>query len=151
MMRGRSAVRGARWAAPLLCVAFAVYAQSGSTRAAREELERQLRDMVGKPPTRVKVTFNGLDEPGYLIEEVAITLDGMPLIAPAPGILSREGEHLIWEGDYKPGDHRLEAKVTIVDVSNTMVSSTAGLKWKPGVSRIFNLQPGLEVAVVLSP
>jgi hypothetical protein len=138
---------------PLAVCLFAAVAlgQGGSTKAAQDELERQLREMVGKPPTRVKVTFIGLDEPQYKLDEVAITLDGAPLSTPSNNVLSQEGEHLIFEGDYKAGDHKVDARVTIVDSSSTMFSYQAGYRWKAGVSRTFTLQPGLEVHVVLTP
>lgn len=136
----------------LVCLACAVaLAQDDRTRAAREELDRQLKELVGKAPTRVKVTFQGLDEPGFAVEESEFTLDGRPLPSPLAYSLSREGEHLVYTGEESPGDHRLEAKVTIVDVSNAMMSREAGYKWKIGVSRTFSLQRGLEVHVALSP
>ena len=152
MTRGLPAARAFGPLGLAVCLlSAAALAQSSATKAAQDELEKQLREMVGKPPTRVKVTFRGLDEPQYKIDEVAITLDGAPLSTPSGQVLSQEGEHLIFEGDYKGGDHKLDARVTIVDASSTMFSYQAGYKWKTGVSRTFTLQPGLEVHVVLIP
>jgi hypothetical protein len=152
MRSERPIVRPLHFTAVVVClVAASALAQTDKTKAAREEIDRQLREMMGKPPTKVKITFVGLDEPGYKIEDVVLTLDGQQLATPSMALLSREGENLIFQGDYKPGDHRVEAKVTIVDASDSMVSYQAGYKWKVGVNRTFTLQPGLEVAVVISP
>src|SRR3954466_7326255 len=90
-----------------LCASLCAWGQS-----AQEELERQLRDMVGKPPTKLLVEFEGLDQPNYKLDDASFVLDGSSLPTPALGPLNGEGKHLVFHGDVKPGKHRLEVTTT---------------------------------------
>ncbi|MBK7859492.1 MAG: hypothetical protein IPJ65_12885 [Archangiaceae bacterium] len=127
-------------------LAFSALAQT-----AQDELERQLKEMVGKPPTKLKVEFEGLDQPNYKLVELSFDLDGSALPVSNLEQLNGEGKHLIFHGDIKPGRHTLESTAVLTDVSGALFSYEAGFKWKVKNTRSFELQPGLEVEVVLSP
>ena len=129
----------------LLALAPAAHAQ----RSARDEVDAQLRELMGKRPTRVKVTFEGFTAPGYALEGLELTLDGAPLPTPPLSKLTDFGTHVVYEGDARVGDHRLDARVILVDKAGVMMSSEPGYTWKVGVTRTFNLTAGLEVAIAL--
>src|SRR4051812_20100009 len=123
---------------------------SASAQNAQDELERQLKDMVGKPPTKLHVEYEGLDQPNYKLVEISFTLDGQALPTPAVEKLN-EGKTTIWHGDIKPGTHRLETSAVVTDISGVLFSYEAGYKWKVKNTRNFDQQPGLEVHVIVTP
>lgn len=137
----------ARFAIAALLVAFGARAQS----AARDELEQQLKDLVGKPPTKLLVEYEGLDQPNYKLVEIVFDLDGSSLPVPALEQLDAEGKHLIFHGDIKPGKHTLEATVVLTDISGALFSYEAGFKWKVKKSIAFDQQPGLEIQLLITP
>jgi hypothetical protein len=132
--------------AAVLTLAFRARAQS-----AQDELERQLREMVGKPPTKLLVEYEGLDQPNYKLAEISFELDGSSLPTPALTKLDGEGKHLIFHGDIKPGKHTLVTTVVLTDVAGVLFSYEAGYKWKVTNTRSFEQQPGLEVQVLVTP
>jgi hypothetical protein len=132
-------------AAAVLSLASAAFAQG-----AQDELERQLKEMVGKPPTKLHVEYEGLDQPNYKLVEISFTLDGQALPTPSVDKLN-EGKTTIWNGDIKPGSHRLETSAVLTDVSGVLFSYEAGYKWKVKNTRTFDQQPGLEVHVLVTP
>ena len=73
----------------LLLLAANAVAEDAQAKAAREELERQLGQMVGKQPTKVRVDFVALDDPNYKIEEATFELDGRSLGGPSLSELLR--------------------------------------------------------------
>ncbi len=132
--------------AAALTLGCAAWAQS-----AQDELERQLKEMVGKPPTKLLLEYEGLDQPNYKLVEVTFDLDGSSLPVPSLDKLNGEGKHLIFHGDIKPGKHTLETTVVLTDVAGALFSYEAGYKWKVRNTRSFEQQPGLEVQVVITP
>ena len=130
----------------MLLLSTAAFAQN-----AQDELERQLKEMVGTPPTKIRVAFVGLDEPQYRVEEAVFYLDGTQLPKVSAGTLNPEGEHIIWHGDVKPGQHRVTAKVTIADVASFMLSKEAGFKWPVELNVGFKSDPGIEVQINVTP
>lgn len=119
--------------------------------SAHDELERQLRELVGNPPTKIRIEFVGLDEPPYKIEEASFALDGVELPKVDPASLNPEGNHLIWHGDVKPGPHRVTAKVVVTDTASFVMSNEAGFKWPVELSVGFKSDPGIEVQVAVTP
>src|SRR5688572_8764947 len=89
---------------------------------AQDELERQLKDLVGKPPTKLLVEYEGLDQPNYKLAEITFELDGSSLPTPSLETLNGEGKHLIFHGDVKPGKHTLETTVVLTDVAGVLFS-----------------------------
>jgi hypothetical protein len=135
---------------------FAIAAALGASLAAfaqsaQDELESQLKEMVGKPPTKLLVEYEGLDQPNYKLVEVSFELDGSSLPLPELETLNGEGKHLIFHGDIKPGKHTLETTVVLTDVSGALFSYEAGFKWKVKNTRSFEQQPGLEIQVAITP
>ena len=132
----------------LVLVPMAVaFAETDDERRAREDLERQLKSMVGTPPTKIKVEFVGLDQPNYELLEATFELDGKPLPAGDLKKLNSEGDHLIFHGDVQPGEHRLESKLHYQNTTSLVVSEEGGYKWRPGSNVAFKCESGVEVQV----
>jgi hypothetical protein len=137
--------------ARLAIVVAVLAATAAAAQSAQDELERQLKDMVGKPPTKLLVEFEGLDQPNYKLVEVSVDLDGSSLPVGEVEKLNAEGKHLIFHGDIKPGKHTLESTVVLTDISGALFSYEAGFKWKVKNTRSFEQAPGLEVQVLVTP
>ena len=129
----------------------AAFAETDQERQAREDLERQLKSMVGTPPTKIRIDFVGLDQPNYELLEASFELDGTRLPVGDLKTLSSEGDHLIFHGDVKPGDHRLETQLHYQNTTSQVVSEEGGYKWKPGSTVRFRTESGIEVAVKVTP
>ncbi len=127
------------------------HAEDEHATRVREELERQLHQMVGTSPTRVRVDFVALDEPNYALEGAAFELDGKPLLAPALSQLGQEGKHLVWNGDVKPGKHALHAHVVYANTASIVVSDEGSRKWKVSGEVAFEVNAGIEVQVQVVP
>lgn len=139
----------------LLCAAMAASvaarAEDESERRAREEVERQLRQLIGAPPTRVKIEFAALDEPNYELEEASFELDGKSLAVPSTRQLAPEGTHLVWSGEVTPGRHTVRAQVVYANSASIVVSEEGGHKWKVGGDVSFLVNAGIEVQVRVAP
>lgn len=134
-----------------LIVALPALAEDAKARAAREELERQLNQMVGKAPTRVRIDYASLDEPNYQLEEASFELDGRGLGTPSLGQLQREGDHLIWSGDVAPGKHTVKVLLVYANATSIVVSDEGGYKWRVGGAVSFDVHAGIEVRVTVTP
>jgi MYXO-CTERM domain-containing protein len=138
----------------LLCAAVAAsvsQAEDESERRAREEVERQLRQLIGAPPTRVKIEFAALDEPNYELEEAVFELDGKSLAVPSTRQLAPEGTHLVWSGEVTPGRHTVRAQVVYANSASIVVSEEGAHKWKVGGDISFLVNAGIEVQVRVAP
>jgi hypothetical protein len=136
--------------AVLLLVPALARAEDDKARRAREELERELKAMVGKQPTRVRVDFVAVDDPNYKLEEAAFELDGKALQTPLLSELS-DDTHLLWNGDVAPGRHTLKAKVVYANGASVIVSDEGGHKWKVSGDVSFDVAAGIEVQVRVVP
>ncbi len=135
----------------LVTVAALALAEDPKAKAAREELERQLTQMVGKQPTKVRVDFIGLEDPNYRVEEATFELDGRTLRAPLFTQLSDEGTHLVWNGDVTPGKHTVKVLVVFSNQASIVLSDEGGYKWKVGGDVTFEVNSGIEVRVQVTP
>lgn len=137
----------------LLVVAGATVAlaEDAKAKAAREELERQLSQMVGKQPTKVRVDYVSIDDPNYALEEASFELDGRSLGAPSTRQLSDEGTHLVWNGDVSPGKHTVKVRLVFANGVSVVMSDEGGYKWKVGGEVSFDVQSGIEVRVQVTP
>lgn len=137
----------------LLCVtaASAAFAEDAKAKAAREELERQLSQMVGQQPTKVRIEYAGLDEPNYGIEEAVFELDGRVVGSPSVRQLSDEGRHLVWNGDVTPGKHVVKVLLVFANATSAVLSDEGGYKWRVGGSVGFDVHSGIEVRVTVTP
>jgi hypothetical protein len=142
-----------RWALVLVAglVAGAARAEDENARKAREELERELNRMVAAPPTKVRVDFEALDEPNYALEDAQFELDGKPLRAPTHDELTREGTHLVWNGDVTPGKHTVHAHVVYANNTSPLITEEGGHKWKVTGDVSFDVHAGIEVQVRVVP
>ena len=137
-----------RLACALLVVLSATaLGEDPKAKAAREELERQLNQMVGKQPTRVRIEFLGLDEPNYVIEDASFELDGKLLTAPLPSKLSEEGTHPVWNGDVTPGKHSVKVVLVLANRTSAVLSDEGGYKWTLRGERSADVHAGIEVHV----
>ncbi|MFZ5441726.1 MAG: hypothetical protein ACOZQL_17115, partial [Myxococcota bacterium] len=137
----------------LLVVAGAMVARAedAKAKAAREELERQLSQMVGQQPTKVRVDYVSIDDPNYPLEEAAFEIDGRSVGSPSPRALSEEGTHLVWNGDVSPGKHTVKVRLVFANGVSVVMSDEGGYKWKVGGEVSFDVQAGIEVRVQVTP
>jgi hypothetical protein len=126
-------------------------AEDPKAKAAREELERQLNQMVGEQPTRVRIDMIGLDDPNYRLEEASFELDGRSLRSPSMAELGEEGSHLVWEGDAAPGKHMVKVRLVFANGASVLLSDEGGYKWTLSNERSFELHSGIEVRVAVTP
>jgi len=134
-----------------LFVAASAFAEDAAQKRAREELERELKQMVGTPPTRVRVEFVSPDEPNYKLEEATFEVDGKPVPPQALSTLATEGTHTVFSGDVTPGKHKVSAKLVFANGASAVLSDEGGYKWKLGGDASFEVASGLEVQVQIVP
>ena len=137
--------------AMFVTIAAVAVAEDAKAKAAREELEKQLTQMVGKQPTKVRVDFIGLDDPNYRIEEATFELDGRSLRTPLLSELSDDGTHLVWNGDVTPGKHTVKVLLVFSNQASVVLSDEGGYKWKIGGDVSFDVNSGIEVRVQVTP
>ncbi len=135
----------------LMVMSVSAWAEDAQARAAREEIDRQLRQMVGKQPTRVRIDFVGLDDLNYPLEEARFELDGRPLSSPSLSQLSAEGMHLVWNDEVNPGKHMVGVHLVFANGTSVVLSDEGGHKWKVTGEVSFELQSGIEVQVEVRP
>ena len=137
-------------AALLFLFSATAVAEDAQAKAAREELERQLGQMVGKQPTKVRVDFVALDDPNYRIEAATFELDGRSLGGPSLSELSTDGTHLVWNGDVSPGKHTVKVLLVISNGASVVLSDEGGYKWSLRGERSADVNSGIEVRVQIS-
>lgn len=135
-------------------VAGVSFAEDEAQRRAREELEKQLNQMVEKAPSRVRVEFLPVDDPNFQVEELEISLDGKALKMPTAAAISgwvQDGAMPIGTLDVTPGRHKVVAKVTIHNTASPMVSDEGDFRWKIAGDVGFEVASGIEVKVIVTP
>lgn len=137
--------------AATLFVASTAFAEDAAQKRAREELERELKQMVGTPPTRVRVDFVSPDEPNYKLEEATFEVDGKAVAPQSLSTLASEGTHTVFSGDVSPGKHKVSAKLVFANGTSAVLSDEGGYKWKVGGDASFEVAAGLEVQVQVVP
>ncbi|MCC6337642.1 MAG: hypothetical protein IT380_27080 [Myxococcales bacterium] len=135
----------------MLLLSVAAQAEDEAQRKAREELEKQLSQMVGKQPTKVRIDYESLDEPMYKLDDASFELDGKSLPRPSLDELTKEGVHLVWNGDASPGKHLVAARLVFRNEASPVVSEEGGHVWKVQGTVSFELQEGIEVRVKVTP
>ncbi len=133
---------------------FAANARADDPEAkAREDLDRQLRQMVQIPPPEVVVTFEGLppQSEGYKLLEAEFLVDGEALATPEPEALNKPGSHRLLVTQLPEGTHTLVSRVTYVNDSWSLFSETNGFLWKMTATVNFQMQKGLRVRVKVVP
>lgn len=135
-------------------LAGVAFAEDEAQRRAREELEKQLNQMVEKAPSRVRVEFLPVDDPNFQVEELEISLDGKALKMPTAAAISgwvQDGAMPIGTLDVSPGRHKVVAKVTIHNTASPLVSDEGDFRWKIAGDVGFDVASGIEVKVIVSP
>ena len=135
-------------------LAGVAFAEDEAQRRAREELEKQLNQMVEKAPSRVRVEFLPVDDPNFQVEELEISLDGKALKMPTAAAISgwvQDGAMPIGTLDVTPGRHKVVAKVTIHNTASPLVSDEGDFRWKIAGDVGFDVASGIEVKVIVSP
>ncbi len=135
----------------VLAGAAGALAEDAKAKAAREELEKQLSQMVGKQPTKVRLDFVSFDDPNYRLEEAGFELDGRVLGGPSLSQLSADGTHLVWNGDVSPGKHMVKVRLVFSNGASVVLSDEGGYKWKVGGEVSFDVNSGIEVRVQVTP
>lgn len=135
-------------------VAFAAQAEDEAQRRAREELEKQLNQMVEKVPARVRVEFQPIDDPNFQVEELELSVDGKPLKAPAASAISgwiQDGAMPVGVVEVSPGRHKVSARVTVHNTASPMVTDEGDHRWKVAGDVGFEVAAGIEVKVIVAP
>ncbi|XXF75387.1 OmpA family protein [Myxococcaceae bacterium GXIMD 01537] len=118
----------------------------------REELDRQMREMVKSPPPEVVLSFEGLAQAeGFKLVEADFTLDDQPLAVPGADTLNGAGLHRLAMTQVAEGSHTLVSRVTYVNDSWSLFSETSGRLWKMTATVSFQAQRGLRVLVKVVP
>jgi hypothetical protein len=125
-------------------------AEDEKARQAREELERQLKALVGEQPTRVRIEFEPLDEVNFTLEGASFEFDGKALVSPPAAKLS-SAPLVLWEGDVKAGKHRVHANLVYANNASPLLSDEGGNTWKVGGEVSFEVNAGIEVQVRVVP
>jgi hypothetical protein len=144
-----------RWLlAVMMVVATTARAEDEAQRRAREELERQLNQMVEKAPSRVRVEFQPLEDPNLQVEELTILLDNKPLKAPTTAQIQgwmQDGPMPIAVLDVSPERHLVTARITVHNGASPLVVDDGDVRWRVSGDVRFDVSPGLEVRVIVTP
>ena len=135
----------------LLLIGGSVNAEDERARRAREEVERELRDLVRIPAPRITVELVPLDEPHLKCQSIELLLDGRVLPISASANLNADRPVLLYSGELGEGRHELISRVEYEDTSSVMFSEYAGVKWKVSSSARFDIRDGLEIALKIVP
>ena len=117
------------------------------TRAAREELERELEELTRTPPPRLELLFEspaGLD---FKLVEAQFTLDGVKLVAPSVAQLNSPGSHPIFIARVPQGRHEVVSQLVFVRSASAVFSYLEGYRWKLQAKTGFDTAPGTQVRV----
>jgi len=141
-------------AVALLVTASSAFAEDEAQRRAREELEKELKELVGKAPSRVRVEFQPIDDPNFQVEEFELSVDGKVLKAPTPAAISgwmQDGPMPVGVVDVTPGRHKVSARVTYHNTASALVSEEGDHRWKVTGDVGFDVAAGIEVKVIVAP
>ncbi|MDX2010584.1 MAG: hypothetical protein SFW67_10355 [Myxococcaceae bacterium] len=144
-----------RWLlAVTMVVGTTVRAEDEAQRRAREELERQLNQMVEKAPSRVRVEFQPLEDPNLQVEELTILLDNKPLKVPTAAQVQgwvQDGPMPVAVLDVSPERHLVTARITVHNGASPLVVDDGDVRWRVSGDVRFDVAPGLEVRVIVTP
>ncbi|MFP2932060.1 cell envelope biogenesis protein OmpA, partial [Pyxidicoccus sp. 3LG] len=128
---------------------------SSVEQRAREDLDRQLQELVKTPPPEVVVSFEGLPgagtSKGYKLVEAEFLLNGQPLVTPEPAKLNAPGLHRLAVLKVEEGSFTLVSHVTYASDAWNLFSEESGFLWKLTASVTFQVQKGLRVRVKVMP
>ena len=125
-----------RFALFLISVVGPALAAEDPTVHAREELEREMREMVQLPAASVEVVFDGIDSTRYKLLEASFALDDRSLAVPP-------GAKILYAGELPPGKHTLSATF----LYETPAPSSGSVKYRVPGKFIFTAQRGIFMRV----
>lgn len=146
-----------RWswvAAMAVTMTTSALAEDDAQRRAREELERQLAQMVDQAPSRVRIEFQPLDDPNLQLEELVILLDNKPVKAPSPALVAgwiQDGPMPVAVLDVTPERHLVTVRVSVHNTASPLVVDDGDVRWRVSGDVRFDVNPGLEVRVIVTP
>ncbi len=137
----------------VLALPSTAFAEDDAQRRAREELEKQLAQMVGTAPSRVRIEFQPIDDPNFRVEAFELSVDGKTIRSPTPAAISawiQEGAMPLGVVDVTPGRHKVNARVAYHNTASVMVSEEGDFRWKVAGDVGFDVTAGLEVKVIIT-
>lgn len=137
----------------VLAVSSAAFAEDDAQRRAREELEKQLTQMVGTAPSRVRIEFQPIDDPNFRVEEFELSVDGKVIKSPTPAAISawiQEGPMAMGVVDVAPGRHKVNARVTFHNTASALATEEGDHRWKVAGDVGFDVNAGIEVKVIIT-
>ena len=120
----------------LISIVGPALAAEDPTVHAREELEREMREMVQLPAASVEVVFDGIDSTRYKLLEASFALDDQSLPVAA-------GAKVLYAGDLPPGKHTLSATL----LYEAPAPSYGSVKYRVPGKFIFTAQRGIFMRV----
>ncbi len=127
----------------LTCASVA-FAQDDVQKRAATELERQLEEMVQSAPARLWIEFTPVEDPNYVLEEAIFSMDGVPLKTP-PVAKMRDDKLVVFEGDVKPGKHKVNVRLVYKNGASVIASDEGGFRWTVNGDNTFDIQSGILV------
>ncbi|GHG91661.1 OmpA family protein [Comamonas sp. JC664] len=128
---------------------------SAVEQRAREDLDRQLQEMVQTPPPEIVISFEGLPgagtSKGYKLVEADFLVNNQPLAIPALDKLNGPGLHRLAVLTVEEGSYTLVSHVTYANESWNLFSEESGFLWKLTASVTVQVQRGLRARVRVLP
>ena len=128
---------------------------SAVEQRAREDLDRQLQEMVKTPPPEIVISFEGLPgagtSKGYKLVEADFLVNGQPLAIPGIDKLNGPGQHRLAVLTVEEGSYTLVSHVTYANESWNLFSEESGFLWKLTASVTVQVQRGLRARVRVLP
>ncbi|WP_426751532.1 OmpA family protein [Myxococcus sp. Y35] len=128
---------------------------SAVEQRAREDLDRQLQEMVKTPPPEIIISFEGLPgagtSKGYKLVEADFLVNGQPLAIPGLDKLNGPGQHRLAVLTVEEGSYTLVSHVTYANESWNLFSEESGFLWKLTASVTVQVQRGLRARVRVLP
>lgn len=137
----------------VIALSTLAFAEDAKTKAAREELERELAGLTAPAPTRVRIEYVEVSDANFTLLEADFVLDGHPLKTPGPKALEAAAtpKALAWEGNVDPGQHSVVVRLKFRNTANPVLTEAGGHEWVLNGTRSFEQQAGLGVRVEVKP
>jgi hypothetical protein len=133
---GSQRLRPAQIALLLIPFVGPAFAEDDRSKRVREDLDRQLSEMVKLPAASVEVVFDGIDSTRYKLLEASFALDDKPIpFTPSTKVL--------YAGEVQPGKHTLTATFSY----EAPAVNSGSIKFKVPGKFIFTAQRGILMRV----
>ncbi len=132
-----------RFALFLISVVTPALAAEDPAAHAREELEREMREMVQLPAASVEVVFDGIDSTRYKLLEATFALDDRSFALDDRSLAVAAGAKILYAGELPPGKHTLTANF----LYEAPAPTSGSLKYRVPGKFIFTAQRGIFMRV----